>query len=191
MRPERGINTMSESAVASRTWAIDTGHSVAEFSAKHMVVSTVKGVFREWSGTIVFDESNPAASSVEATLKAASIDTGIEARDNHLRSDDFFNAEQYPTLSFKSTSVVVEDATHYAVTGLLVIRDVAKPVTLNVEYDGQIKDAYGKQRAAFTAETTINRKEFNLNWNGVIETGGVVVSDKIKITLHIAAVAQD
>lgn len=182
---------MSNAAVASRTWNIDTGHSVAEFSAKHMVVSTVKGVFRDWSGIIQFDETDPASSSVEATFKVASIDTGVEMRDNHLRSDDFFNAEQYPQMTFRSTGVIVEDATHFTVNGLLTIRDVTKPAALDVEYDGRIVDAYGKNRAAFTAQTSINRREFNLNWNGVIETGGVVVGDKIKVTLHIAAVAQE
>jgi len=176
---------------STSTWPIDPAHAIAEFAAKHMMVATVKGRFRTMEGTITIDEANPAASSVNASIETATVDTGEERRDAHLRSDDFFNAERFPTLTFRSTRVEPVDESRAKVIGDLTIRDVTKEVVLDTEFEGQIKDAYGKQRAAFTAETSVNRKEFGLNWNGLIETGGVVVGDRIRITLHIAAVRQD
>lgn len=173
---------------AVSTWSIDAAHSVAEFAVKHMMVSTVKGRFQSLSGTIDLDEQNLAASSVEAAIETASIDTGNEQRDAHLRSEDFFAVERFPRITFRGTRVEQVSDEQWRVTGDLTIRDVTRPVTLDTEFEGQITDAYGKQRAAFTAEATINRKDFGLNWNGVIEAGGVVVQDKVKITLHIAAV---
>jgi polyisoprenoid-binding protein YceI len=176
---------------ATSTWTIDPVHSVAEFAVKHMMVSTVKGRFRSMEGTIHIDEANPTASWVTASIDVASIDTAEPKRDAHLRSDDFFNAERFPKMIFRSTRVERVDDTHWKVIGDLTIRDVTKEVVLDTEYDGQIKDAYGKQRAAFSAETTLNRKEFGLNWNGVIETGGVIVGDRVRVTLYIAAVRED
>ena len=173
------------------TWTVDPVHSVAEFSVKHMMVSTVKGRFRIMEGAITLDEANPANSSVTASVDVASIDTGLEQRDAHLRSDDFFNAERFPRITFRSSRVEQVDGDEWKVTGDLTTRDVTREVTFDVEYEGQITDAYGKQRAAFRAETAINRKDFGVNWNGVIESGGVIVSDRVRITLHIAAVRQD
>lgn len=182
---------MTTAQTSTSTWAIDSVHSIAEFAAKHMMVSTVKGRFRTLEGTIHIDEANPINSSVTASIETASIDTGDERRDGHLRSDDFFNAERFPKITFQSTKVEKVDEEHWKITGDLTIRDVTKPVVLDTEFEGQIKDAYGKQRAAFSAETTINRKEFGLNWNGVLEAGGVVVGDRIRVMLNIAAVRQD
>lgn len=176
---------------AVSTWAIDGAHSLAEFAVKHMMVSTVKGRFTRLEGTIHLDESDPTRSSVTATIETASVDTGEPQRDAHLRSDDFFNAERFPTLSFRSTRIERLSDERWRIAGELTIRDITRPVVLETEYEGQIKDAFGMQRAAFTAETAINRRDFGLNWNGVIEAGGVIVSDKVKITLHIAAVRRD
>ena len=179
---------MTTTATTTSTWTVDSAHSIAEFSVKHMMVSTVKGRFRDVTGTVSIDEEHPERSSVTATIAAASIDTGVEMRDNHLRSGDFFEVEQYPALTFRSTSVEKVDDENWRIAGDLTIRDVTRPVVLETEYEGQIKDAFGKQRAAFTAKTQINRKDFGLNWNGPLEAGGVVVSDRVKIELHIAAV---
>ncbi|MHB8577446.1 MAG: YceI family protein [Dehalococcoidia bacterium] len=182
---------MTTASTTATTWTIDSTHSIAEFAVKHMVVSTVKGRFRTMAGTIRLDEGNPENSSVEATIDTASVDTGDPNRDTHLRSDDFFNAERFPRITFRSTGVKKTGDDEWKIEGDLTIRDVTKPVVLETEFEGQVKDAFGKQRAAFTSTTSVNRKEFGLNWNGVIEAGGVVVSDKVKITLHVAAVRQD
>jgi len=178
-------------APALSTWTIDPVHSVPEFAVKHMVISTVKGRFTGVEGTITFDEAAPERSSVVASIAVASIDTGEPQRDAHLRSPDFFDVERYPTITFRSTRVERIDDERYRVTGDLTIRDVTRPVTLDVEYEGQIKDAYGKQRAALTATTQIDRRDFGLNWNAVLEAGGFVVSNAVKITLHIAAVRDE
>jgi len=175
---------------AVRTWSIDGAHSIAEFAVKHMMISTVKGRFRDVQGSIEMDEQHPENSTVRAAIDTASVDTGVEQRDAHLRSGDFFDTERFPTISFRSTRVERE-GDDWKVYGDLTIRDVTRPVVLDTELDGETIDAFGKHRAAFTATTSINRRDFGLNWNGVIEAGGVVVQDKVKITLHIAAVLQD
>ena len=172
-------------------WTIDPVHSVAEFAVKHMMISTVKGRFRSLEGTLQIDEANPANSSVTAAIDIASVDTGEPQRDAHLRSDDFFNAEHSPKITFRSKRVEKIDDERWKVIGDLTIRDVTREVVLDTTYEGQIKDAWGKQRAAFTAETAISRKEFGVKWNGLIETGGVAVGDQVRITLNIAAVRQD
>jgi polyisoprenoid-binding protein YceI len=157
-----------------------------------MMVSTVKGRFHGVEGTLRIDEARPQASSIEAAIDVASVDTGLEQRDAHLRSDDFFNAEQFPRISFRATKIEpAEKGPTWKVAGDLTIRDVTRNVVLDVEYDGRGTDAYGKERAGFTAETRISRKEFGVKWNQLIETGGVAVGDTVKIILNIAAVRQD
>jgi polyisoprenoid-binding protein YceI len=183
------VQTPERAAATTTIWAIDASHSTAEFAVKHMMVSTVKGRFKNVSGTLSIDETNPDRSSIEAAIDVASVDTGVEQRDEHLRSDDFFNAAQYPQIMFRSTGVSgKEDA--WKLEGDLTIRDVTRPVVLDVEFEGRGKDAYGGERAGFTATTKINRKDFGINWNGLIEAGGVVVADAVKITLNIEAVLQ-
>ena len=182
---------MTTTQTRTSTWTIDPVHSVAEFAVKHMMVSTVKGHFKSMEGTLHIDEANPGASWVAASIDVASIDTGVADRDAHLRSDDFFNAERFPKMTFRSTRVEQVDDTHWRVIGDLTIRDVTREVVLETEYEGQIRDAFGKQRAAFNAETTLNRRAFGLNWNGLIETGGVIVGDRVRVTLNIAAVRED
>jgi len=181
---------MTTSTTATTTFAIDAGHSTAEFAVKHMMVSTVKGRFKDLEGTIYLDESVPARSSVEATIQAASIDSGVEMRDNDLRSTNFFDVETYPTLSFKSTRLELKGKDEGKLFGELTIKDVTKEVALDVEFEGRGPDFAGTERIGFTAETSISRAEFGLTYNAVLETGGVVVGDKVKITLHIEGVRQ-
>jgi polyisoprenoid-binding protein YceI len=173
---------------AVSTWNIDASHSIAEFSVKHMMISTVKGRFGTLEGAIEGDAADPLAASVTASIDVASITTNDEARDTHLRSDDFFNAEKFPRITFASKRVERVDGENYRVVGDLTIRDVTKEVVLDTEFEGQVADPWGNQRAGFTATTQINRGDFGVNFNGLLETGGVIVSDKVKITLHIEAV---
>ncbi len=169
-------------------WEIDNTHSQVTFSVRHMMVSTVKGQFKVISGQLHIDEQNPANSWVDAVADATSVDTRDERRDGHLRSLDFFDAENYPQLTFKSTRVEKVGDEEYKVTGDLTMHGVTKQVTFDAEYSGQIKDLYGMQRAGLTAKTTLNRKDFNLNWNAALESGGVLVSDNVKIEIDLAAV---
>lgn len=173
---------------AVRTWNIDAAHSIAEFAVRHMMVSTVKGRFGSLEGVIEGDEAHPTASSVRATIDVASIDTHDEQRDAHLRSDDFFNAEKYPHITFASKRVERVNGDNYRVVGDLTIRDVTKEVALDTEFEGQVRDPYGNVRAGFTATAQIDRTDFGVSFNGVLEAGGVIVGDKVKITLHIEAV---
>ena len=169
------------------TWAIDPVHSVAEFGVKHLMISTVKGRFGALSGSLQFDGRDLTTASVEATIDVASITTNDPQRDAHLRSPDFFHAEAYPTLTFRSTGVEHVAKDEYRVRGDLTIRGTTRPVTLEVTYDGQITDPTGVPRAGFSATTTINRKDYGLSWNALLETGAAVVSDTIAVALYIAA----
>ena len=180
----------SQPRIATRTWTIDPTHSIVEFAVKHLVVTTVKGRFRQLEGTLQIDEAHPENSVVSASIDVASIDTNVADRDAHLRSDDFFNAEKYPKIAFHSTRIEPVDDTHFKLVGELTIRDVSREVVLDGEYEGQIDDPWGSHRAAFTATTQISRKEFNVRWNQLIESGGAVVSDNVKITLHVEAIRQ-
>jgi polyisoprenoid-binding protein YceI len=180
----------TQTETRTSTWNIDKTHSIVEFAVKHLVVTTVKGHFREFAGSALIDEANPENSSVTASIDVASVDTNVADRDAHLRSDDFFNAEQYPKITFKSTRVEPVNGERAKVYGELTIRDVTKQVVLDTEYEGQVDDPWGNRRAAFTATTQISRKEFGVKWNQLVETGGAVVSDTIKITLHVEAVRQ-
>ncbi len=172
------------------TWIIDPSHSVVEFSVKHMMVATVKGRFEKVSGSIELDDVNPSASKVEATIETSSINTSDEKRDGHLKSGDFFEVEKYPTITFTSTSVKKVSDGEYKAEGDLTMHGVTRPVTLEIEYSGQAKGPYGDTRAGFSAHTSVNRKDFGLNWNVGLEAGGVLVSEKVNINLEISAVLQ-
>lgn len=185
------LSSTVQTEVGTSVWNIDPTHSSAEFAVKHMVFTTAKGLFRELAGVVEFDGADPAAARVEATIQVASIDTRDANRDAHLRSAEFFNAEQFPTITFRSKRVEAEDGSEGRIYGDLTMRDVTKEVVLHTEYHGQLRDAFGTQRASFTAQTEISRKEFGLTWNALLETGAAVVADKVKITLDIAAVRQD
>ena len=190
MTATQHTGTTTATQAATGTWVIDPIHSFAEFSVKHMMVATAKGRFTTLEGTLQLDEANPASASVVASIDVASIDTGEPKRDGHLRSDDFFNVEQHPRATFRSTRVEPVDEEHARVYGELTIRDVTRPVVFDVEFEGQGQDAYGNQRAGFTATTAIDRLDYGIKWNPALETGGFVVGNRVKLTLHISAVKQ-
>ena len=169
-------------------WNIDATHSQATFSVKHMMITTVRGHFNVISGQLHIDEQNPANSWVEAEADAASVNTRDERRDGHLRSPDFFDAEKYPKIIFKSTKVEHVGGNKYRVTGNLTIHGVTKEEVFDAEYSGQLKDAYGMQRAGISVTGTISRKDYGLKWNQALESGGVAVSDKVNIEIDLAAV---
>lgn len=170
------------------TWKLDPTHSSANFSVKHMMVTTVRGHFNDIDGTIEFDEANPAASRVNVDINVASIDTGVADRDNHLRSADFFDAAKFPKMTFRSTKIEVTGKNEGRITGDLTIRGVTRPVVINVEYLGSFKDPWGNDKMAFSGETKINREDFGLTWNVALETGGWLVGKDIKISLEAQAV---
>ena len=171
-------------------WVIDQGHSEISFSAKHLMISTVRGRFNSYTGTVDGDESNPTAAKVDVQIDASSLVTGDEKRDGHLRSPDFFDVEQFPYISFKSTRVEQIDESNGKLYGDLTIRDVTKPVVLSFEYAGQAKTPWGTTSAGFNATTKINRKDWNLNWNVALETGGWLVGDQITINIELELVKQ-
>lgn len=174
--------------VAARTeWKLDPSHTLVEFSAKHLMITTVKGRVTDVEGTIVMDEREPKNSSVEATLKAASIDSRTEQRDNHLRSADFLDVEKYPEIRFKSRRI--EGTTsEFRLVGDLTIRDVTREVSLDVTFEGRTKDPWGGERVGFSASGKIDRREFGLTWNVLLETGGLTVGNEIKISIEVEAV---
>jgi polyisoprenoid-binding protein YceI len=173
------------------SWRIDPSHSQITFSVRHMMISNVRGRFENFTGTVEFDEQAPTTrSSVEVQIEAASINTRDERRDAHLKSADFLNAEKYPYLVFKSKRVEAIDAHHGRIIGDLTIRDVAKEVTLDVEYAGQSKSPWGAISAGFEARAKINRKDWGLNWNLALETGGVLVGDEIAVEIELEIVKE-
>ena len=171
-------------------WHIDPAHSEIQFSAKHMMIATVRGKFTRFTGTIDADEQDPTAAQVAVEIETASIDTGNEQRDAHLRSPDFLNVEHYPRITFTSTNVERLDEEHGRLHGELTIRDVTRPVVLEVEYAGMAKSPWGTTSAGFSAKTKINRKDWGLNWNVALETGGWLVSDEITIAIEVELVRQ-
>ncbi|HEY8598465.1 MAG TPA: YceI family protein [Thermomicrobiales bacterium] len=181
---------MSAIAQTQTTWAIDASHSSVEFAVKHMMFTTVKGRFGSFQGTILADESNPANSSVQVTIDVNSIDTRDEKRDGHLRSADFFDAETYPQITFTSTRVESKGHNEFMVYGNLTVRDVTSEIAIPATFHGSGTTPFGTTVGGFNAELTINRKDFGLTWNVALETGGVLVSDNVKISLDIEAVKQ-
>jgi len=172
----------------SAAWTIDAGHSAASFSVRHMVVAKVRGRFAQWSGSVQLDPGDLTGARAEVEIDAASIDTGVADRDKHLRSGDFFDVERFPKLRFTSTKVERAGSDRYRVHGELTIRDVTRAVVLDVEHGGEAKDPWGNTRAVFSAKTSVNRTDFGLNWNQVLEAGGVLVGERIDIELEVQAV---
>jgi len=170
-------------ATGTTTWTLDPSHSSIEFSAKHMMITTVRGRFAEASGTVTTQGTSPASAKVEVTLKAASLDTRTEQRDQHLRSADFLDVEKYPDVTFRSTKVEGTKE-HFKLTGDLTIRGTTKPVTLDVTFEGEGKDPWGGSRMGFSATGKIDRRDFGLVWNQALETGGVLVSNDIKLQIE-------
>ncbi|MCA9680044.1 MAG: YceI family protein [Kofleriaceae bacterium] len=174
--------------MATRTVSIDTSHSHVGFSVRHLMISKVRGTFGTWEGTIQLDEDDLAKSSVEVTIQVASVDTKEEKRDAHLRSADFFDAEQHPTMTFKSRKVEVEGGQVARVVGDLTIRGTTHEVTLEVEDLGKSKDPWGNERVGYAAKTRINRTDYGLNWNQALELGGVLVGEKVDIELDLEGI---
>jgi polyisoprenoid-binding protein YceI len=171
-------------------YEIDKNHSSLGFTAKHMVFTTVRGHFGKYDGHVEVEGADYATAGGEFMLEVASLESNNEKRDGHLRSADFFDAEKFPTMTFRSTSVKRLGSDRFAVTGDLTIREVTKPIELAVSVEGRIpRDAFGKERIAISATGTISRKDWDLNWNMALETGGFLVSDEIKIEVEAAFVA--
>lgn len=172
--------------MAKAKWNVDTVHSEVGFSVRHMMISNVKGQFTEFDGDIELDPHDLTDASIEFTIDTNSIDTGVSDRDDHLRSGDFFDAENHPKLTFKATEIKQTAKDKYDMTGDFTIRGTTNPVTFEIEFEGLAKDPMsGDEAAGFSGKTKINRKEFGLTWNAAVETGGVVVSDEVKINIEI------
>lgn len=169
--------------MATTTWTIDNMHSEVQFKVKHLVISTVTGLFRDFEGSLVTENGNFNGAKASFKLNVASIDTNVADRDAHLKSADFFDAENYPTVDFDGT--LNQSGDGFKLEGNLTIKAITKPVTLNVEYGGSMVDGYGNNKAGFEVVGTINRKEFGLTWSMVTEAGGVVVGDDVKLALNI------
>jgi polyisoprenoid-binding protein YceI len=167
-------------------WNVDPSHSRVGFVARHLMIAKVRGHFRDFSGVITV-APNPLDSTVEASVDLASIDTGDPGRDEHLRSADFFSVDQHPQMTF-ATSGLKEDGDDYVLYGDLTINGVSKQIELDLEFEGVQQDPWGGTRAAFTAHTDVSRKDWGIEWNAALETGGVVVGDKVRIELEIEAV---
>jgi polyisoprenoid-binding protein YceI len=182
------MTTTTTSSTGLRTFTIDKAHSEATFQVRHLITK-VRGRFTDFEGTVQFDEANPEKSSVSFSIKTTSIDTSEADRDKHLRSADFFSVDEYPTITFTSTRVRKVSGKQFEVAGPLTIRGTGKEITIPVTYLGSAKDPWGKERAGFEAELTINRKDFGLAWNAPLEAGGFLVGDDVKINLSIQAVA--
>jgi len=172
-----------------KTWTLDTTHSTVGFMVRHMVVAKVHGRFTRFEGKVVVNGDDLAQGSAEVKIDVSSIDTGVEQRDNHLRSPDFFDVAAFPKLIFRSTRVQDAGKGRYRVVGDLTIRDVTREVVLETELLGKVKDPWGNERLAFQASTSIDRKEFGLSWNQALEAGGLLVGERVDITLDVQAVA--
>lgn len=176
-------------------WDLDAAHSSAEFSVKHMMMTTVRGRFKEVTATLSGSEDHPEGCCVEVEIRTASIDTGSPDRDNHLRGADFFDAEDHPAITFRSTRLDGDpraaEGARFRVFGDLTIRDTTMPIALDCMFEGRGNDPWGKERAGFSAYTEIDRREWGLKWNQAIETGGVLVANKVRIEAEVQFVRRD
>jgi polyisoprenoid-binding protein YceI len=171
-------------------WILDPTHSELAFKVRHMMITNVKGEFRKFDATIFADGTDFSKSSIDVTIDAGSISTNDETRDNHLKSADFFDVEKHATLIFKGKSFTRVDDDEYKLKGVLTIKGVSQEVTLNVEFGGINKDPWGNEKVGFSIEGKINRKDFGLNWNTALETGGVLVGEEVKISAEVQFVKQ-
>ena len=172
----------------SGDYTLDPSHTRIGFSARHAMVTKVRGNFEDFEGTAHVDSANPANSSVKVVIKAASVNTGSEQRDGHLKSADFFDVENHPEITFVSTNVE-RDGSEWAITGDLTINGISKSVTIDFEETGTAVDPFGNKRAGFEGEVTVNRLDWDLKWNAALETGGVLVSEKVKLEFDVSAIA--
>ena len=185
------MSTVTAPSTVTGTYAIDPSHSRIGFVARHAMVTKVRGSFNEFEGSGYFDADDPGNSRLELVIKAASIDTRNADRDGHLRSNDFFAMDEYPEITFRSTSVEQTGDAEYRVTGDLTIKGITKPVTVEFDYTGAAVDPFGNQRIGLEGTTTINRKDWGVNWNAALETGGVLVSEKVTLEFEVSAVRTD
>jgi polyisoprenoid-binding protein YceI len=173
--------------MAKTKWVLDATHSSVDFSVRHMMIANVKGSFNKFDATIEADPTDLTTAEIEFSVDTASVDTRNQDRNAHLVSADFFDVENHPAMTFKATNIEKTDEGEYNVTGDLTLRGVTKPETFAVTFEGQGKDPWGNEKVGFTAEGTISRSEYGLVWNAALETGGVLVADKVKISLQIQA----
>ncbi|MFF9674969.1 YceI family protein [Streptomyces eurythermus] len=171
-------------------YVIDPAHSTLGFVARHAMVTNVKGGFGDFTGTLRLDGAEPAKSTAALDVRVESIDTGNADRDTHLKSADFFKTDEFPTMTFRSTGVEVLGGEEYRVTGELSLLGVTKPLPIDLEFNGFAKDPFGNERVGFTGKAEILRSEFGLTWNAALETGGVLISDKVKLTFDVSAIKQ-
>lgn len=182
---------MSTTAVPTEvtgTYTIDPSHSRVGFVARHAMVTKVRGAFKEFEGRGHFDAADPSRTNLSLTIKADSLDTGSQDRDEHLRTNDFFDMEQYPELSFTSTEVKQTGEDTFEVTGDLTIKDTTKPVTVEFEFTGAATDPFGNHRIGFEGSTKVNRKDWGLTWNAPLEAGGVLVGEKVTLEFDVSAI---
>lgn len=175
-------------AALTGDYTIDPAHSSIGFTVRHAMVTNVRGTFAEHEGSLQLNGAEPAASSAAIDVKIASIDTGIADRDGHLRSGDFFDAETFPLMSFRSTEAAHLGGDKYRIKGDLTIKDVTKPLAIDLEFNGTATDVYGNERVGFEGSAEILRSDWGLTWNAALETGGVMVSDKVKLNFDISAI---
>ncbi|MCM3768730.1 YceI family protein [Neobacillus niacini] len=173
--------------MAKTKWVLDPAHSSVDFSVRHMMIANVKGTFNNFSAEIEADPADLTTANIEFSVETASVDTRNKDRDGHLVSADFFDVENHPAMTFKSTSIEKTDDGEYNVTGDLTLRGVTKQETFAVTFEGQGKDPWGNEKAGFSATGTLNRSDYGLVWNAALETGGVLVGDKVKVNLQIQA----
>ena len=183
------LGVWANSAAWAATYVIDADHSSVEFKIRHLF-SKVHGTFRQFEGTFEYEPGDPKIWKANATIQAASIDTQVEKRDDHLRSKDFFEVETYPTITFTSTEATDVTETDAKLNGLLTIHGVEKPVVLDLKIHGEGKDPWGNVRAGFTGTLTINRKDFGLTWNKAVETGQLLVGEEVDITIEVEGLRQ-
>lgn len=185
------MTTTTATAAATGTYAIDPSHSRLGFVARHAMVTKVRGSFNEFSGSGWFDAENPSASHLALTIDAASIDTRNADRDAHLRSNDFFDMERHPQITFASTAVEAVGGDTYRVTGDLTIKGVTRPVTVDLTYEGTATDPFGNDRLGLEGSVVVNRKDWDLTWNAPLETGGVLVGEKVTLEFEVSAIRTD
>lgn len=171
-------------------WILDPTHSEIVFKVKHLMITNVKGEFRKFQGTIQSNPSGFNQAAVDITIEAASVFTNNDDRDAHLRSPDFFDAEQFKQITFKGSDFIRLDEENYQLKGILTIKGISKPISLDVEFGGTNKDPWGNEKAGFSVSGKLNRKDWGLNWNAALETGGVLVSDEVRISAEVQFVAQ-
>ncbi|HEX7064237.1 MAG TPA: YceI family protein [Bacillales bacterium] len=177
--------------MAKTNWKVDSAHSSLDFSVKHMMISKVKGTFHDFGASVEADPADLTDANIQFTVDVSSVDTRNKDRDGHLKSDDFFNVEEYPEMTFQSTNITKKGDGEYDVTGDLTIRGTTNPATFDLTFEGQSKDPMsGNQVVGFSGEGTINRSEYGLTWNAALETGGVLIGDEVKIFIEIEASEQ-